>query len=133
MVTKYHTYLISDQYQMSVGNKIPSIFNKTSNFHLQVCLNISNLLLSLRIKELTLFRLGLGENGFCFRFKFLWLFVKFICSTFGENIVKTLGPRLNLRTFSPAKIDNVFFLIDTFGQNYFTEMRAYNTHQSIEH
>ena len=55
----------------SVGNKIPYIANQSCSFQLQVCLSIFDFLLPLLFKELTLFRPGAEENGFCFRSKFL--------------------------------------------------------------
>ena len=70
---------------------------------------------------------------FCFRSEFLWLFLKFICSRFGEEHVTGLGLGLNLSTLGPAKIDDIFFAKSTLGESYFIKMRAYIVHQSIEH
>ena len=45
---------------MSGGKKIPYALNETYSFQLQVCLSIFDILQSLRIKELTLFRPRVG-------------------------------------------------------------------------
>ena len=101
---------------MSVGNKIPYILYQSCRFQMQVCLSMLDLLLSLHINELTLFRPEAGvENGLCFRSKILWLFLKFISSAFDEKIARVLGPRPDFLDSWSSKIWRCFLCGRHFG------------------
>ena len=69
---------------MSGGNEIPYILNRACSFQLKVCLSMLDVLLSLHIKELTLFIPGMGEYnilakilwGICVRHRIFGHFVR---------------------------------------------------------
>ena len=45
-------------------------------------------------------------------------FLKIICSTFGEKIVRKLGLTRDLSTLGPAKTDDVFFVSTRLRQHH---------------